>query len=541
MLVLAPGLEALEWVGLGPSESYSDRRAGSIVGRFRSTVSEQYVPYILPQEHGHRSDVRSLSLTDGDGFGLVVEGLPAIGFTASHFTAADLYTARHTSDLEPRPEVVLSLDHAQRGLGTASCGPDTAPRYRLTAASYSFSFVLRPLSSAPLPHYSGPARRKGGQRPRGASGSLAVVPFGARSDLVCVIGVDQREHGAAESAAVEAGAVRPRVRQQLDEKVELRNRHLVVVAETRVALEEQQPGRSEIALGERIREPEHPPVLADDVPQPPQRHAVELLQVGDGDVGRALGADQSQRMLELGPPLPVRGRLEAPLDARVHEQERDARRQVDDPMLEGRAVEQQRRSFPAEEAGGLVEDAARHPDRPQLRPLARERELDPVELHRSEGAQRESDGHLECSRRRQSAPGGQVGVHRRLESGRAKTESRELGGDGLPVPPPAGHLRPRSVGREDVRRAVRGRHEPHVLLRPRHGQRDPELDRRGEHQPTAVVRVLADEVHPARRPHDRQSHGFPSHPHHSSRWTASGENAGRQTATYSAPPGSGVE
>jgi beta-galactosidase len=110
-------------------------------------VSEQYVPYILPQEHGHRSDVRSLSLTDGDGFGIVVEGLPGIGFTASHFTAADLYAARHTSDLEPRPEVVLSLDHAQRGLGTASCGPDTAPRFRLTAASYSFSFVLRPLSS----------------------------------------------------------------------------------------------------------------------------------------------------------------------------------------------------------------------------------------------------------------------------------------------------------------------------------------------------------------------------------------------------------
>src|SRR5262249_38303778 len=68
--------------------------------------------------------------------------------TASHFTATDLFAARHTSDLEPRPDVVLSLDHAQRGLGTASCGPDTAPRHRLTAPAYSFSFVLRPLSSS---------------------------------------------------------------------------------------------------------------------------------------------------------------------------------------------------------------------------------------------------------------------------------------------------------------------------------------------------------------------------------------------------------
>ena len=76
------------------------------------------------------------------GFGLRVAGRPAIGFGASHFSAADLYAARHTSDLEPRPEVLLSLDHGQRGLGTASCGPDTRARYRLNASSYRFSYVL---------------------------------------------------------------------------------------------------------------------------------------------------------------------------------------------------------------------------------------------------------------------------------------------------------------------------------------------------------------------------------------------------------------
>ena len=52
--------------------------------------------------------------------------MPTIGFSASHFTAQDLTDARHTSDLKPRPEVILNLDHAQRGLGTASCGPDTS-------------------------------------------------------------------------------------------------------------------------------------------------------------------------------------------------------------------------------------------------------------------------------------------------------------------------------------------------------------------------------------------------------------------------------
>jgi beta-galactosidase len=150
VLLLPTELEQLEWLGRGPWESYPDRLASTIVGRFESTVSEQYVPYILPQEHGHRSDVRRLRLVAAAGSGLVVEGRPTIGFSASRFTADDLYRARHTCDLEPRAEVVLSLDHAQRGLGTASCGPDTAARYRLayTLAPADGSTRMPPSSSA---------------------------------------------------------------------------------------------------------------------------------------------------------------------------------------------------------------------------------------------------------------------------------------------------------------------------------------------------------------------------------------------------------
>ncbi len=143
VLTLPSGFERLDWYGRGPWDNYSDRKASAVLGRFRSTVTDQYVPYILPQEHGHKSDVRRLALTDDTGFGLEVEGMPSVGFTASHFTADDLYAARHTTDLVARPEVVLSLDHGQRGLGTASCGPDTHPRYRLNEPSYSFSYILR--------------------------------------------------------------------------------------------------------------------------------------------------------------------------------------------------------------------------------------------------------------------------------------------------------------------------------------------------------------------------------------------------------------
>ncbi|MEP6812423.1 MAG: glycoside hydrolase family 2 TIM barrel-domain containing protein, partial [Actinomycetota bacterium] len=57
-LALRPGLERLTWYGRGPWEAYSDRLASTVVGRFESIVAEQYVPYILPQEHGHHPDTR---------------------------------------------------------------------------------------------------------------------------------------------------------------------------------------------------------------------------------------------------------------------------------------------------------------------------------------------------------------------------------------------------------------------------------------------------------------------------------------------------
>lgn len=142
-LALVPGLEQLEWFGRGPWENYSDRKASAMVGHYQSTVTGEYVPYIMPQEHGHKTEVRWLTLIGESGRGLRVEGQPLIGFSASHFTADDLFQARHTCDLAPRAEVILNLDHAQRGLGTASCGPDTLSQYRLLQSEYPFAFRLQ--------------------------------------------------------------------------------------------------------------------------------------------------------------------------------------------------------------------------------------------------------------------------------------------------------------------------------------------------------------------------------------------------------------
>ncbi len=141
-LQLRPGLEQLEWLGRGPHENYCDRSRGARVGLFRGTVSGQYVPYIVPQEHGNKTGVRWAALSEA-GRGIRFASLEQpFEFSASHFTAEDLFAARHTIDLRARPEIIVNIDAAQRGLGTASCGPDTLPQYLIGPGRHQLDYII---------------------------------------------------------------------------------------------------------------------------------------------------------------------------------------------------------------------------------------------------------------------------------------------------------------------------------------------------------------------------------------------------------------
>ena len=127
VLALKPGFEHLEWFGRGPFENYADRRRAAMIDRYRSSVSDQYVPYIVPQEHGNHTETRWLGISSPN-VCLRVSAEGPLEFSASHFRAGDLFAATHAHQLTPRPETILNLDFRQRGLGTASCGPDTLER-----------------------------------------------------------------------------------------------------------------------------------------------------------------------------------------------------------------------------------------------------------------------------------------------------------------------------------------------------------------------------------------------------------------------------
>ena len=67
--------------------------------------------------------------------------------SVSHYTADDLFQACHTNELTRRDEVILNLDSKQCGLGSASCGPDMLPQYKIQPGTFNFSFRLRPFTA----------------------------------------------------------------------------------------------------------------------------------------------------------------------------------------------------------------------------------------------------------------------------------------------------------------------------------------------------------------------------------------------------------
>ena len=143
VLELVAGLEQAEWFGLGPHESYPDRKRSGLVGRWSSTVGDLFTPYVRPQEAGGRADVRWLELRDEAGRGVrLTMGVP-MQVSATHHRASDVAAATHADELVPRPEVIVHIDAAHRGLGTASCGPDTTEPYLLGSGTYRWEWTLQ--------------------------------------------------------------------------------------------------------------------------------------------------------------------------------------------------------------------------------------------------------------------------------------------------------------------------------------------------------------------------------------------------------------
>ena len=144
----------LKYYGRGPWENYVDRNTASFVGLYKSTVADQYFAYSRPQENGHKSDVRWLSLTNHSGLGLKIRAnSETIGFNALHYATSDFDPGdekqlRTPSDIKEGDFVELHIDHKMMGVaGDNSWGAKPHEQYIYYAnKKYNYSFSLIPLN-----------------------------------------------------------------------------------------------------------------------------------------------------------------------------------------------------------------------------------------------------------------------------------------------------------------------------------------------------------------------------------------------------------
>jgi beta-galactosidase len=84
-----------------------------------------------------------MQLRDNDGNGIQINLDSPLQVSVNPFTAAQLADATHHVELIPSGDTVVHIDAAHRGLGTASCGPDTLPKYLVPGGTYSFTWTVR--------------------------------------------------------------------------------------------------------------------------------------------------------------------------------------------------------------------------------------------------------------------------------------------------------------------------------------------------------------------------------------------------------------
>lgn len=140
--LLTEGNENISYYGMGPGENYADLCAHTRMGWFETTVSDEYIPYVRPQEYGNHTNVKRIAVKNGSNT-LTVCAAKQIEFSASHFTAADLENAAHSFELMPRKETVLRIDYKVSGIGSNSCGPELDRKYRFDEKEFGYIFQIQ--------------------------------------------------------------------------------------------------------------------------------------------------------------------------------------------------------------------------------------------------------------------------------------------------------------------------------------------------------------------------------------------------------------
>ena len=123
----------------GPYESYIDMCHAGSIGMYESAADYEYVNYIRPQEHGNHTSAKMLTI------GKMCIEADNFEFNVSSYSASALTKAEHIDELIKDGKTHLSIDYKVSGLGSNSCGPQLANKYRLEEKKISFNFTIKPM------------------------------------------------------------------------------------------------------------------------------------------------------------------------------------------------------------------------------------------------------------------------------------------------------------------------------------------------------------------------------------------------------------
>ena len=148
-MTMESSMEYITWYGRGPKPTYIDRKLGSKIDLYESSVTDFEYRYMRPQESSNRCDVRYFTITDKEGFGIRVDAYydNPINFSAYHYTTDGLEKATHINDIPYADITTVNIDHRQLGVGGDLPGqafvrePYTMPKNQ----KQEYSFVITPI------------------------------------------------------------------------------------------------------------------------------------------------------------------------------------------------------------------------------------------------------------------------------------------------------------------------------------------------------------------------------------------------------------
>ncbi len=129
--------EEFKYFGMGPYENYVDLSHHVRQDYFASDVDSEYVPYVMPQEHGNHCGV---TVVEFDSLRFV--GKDTFNLNVSKYSIDQIWNAKHTDELGRSYATHVKIDYKVSGIGSGSCGPWVIEKYRLTDKKIKFAFDM---------------------------------------------------------------------------------------------------------------------------------------------------------------------------------------------------------------------------------------------------------------------------------------------------------------------------------------------------------------------------------------------------------------